>query len=172
MEKLLFGGLFVAMFIGSYVITYNHGERAGSESVYSLWEAENTKRDEAYQKLELELAAKQAVHTHQQKELSDELATTTAAFQATLAGYRTDFDSRLQLATTRAGIYQRQATGSALEQQRLARHAAELDRTLEEGRALVRELGATVKQRDRTIYALGQLILNDRTLLTGETHGY
>lgn len=172
MEKLLFGGLFVAMFIGSYVITYNHGERSGGEAVYSLWGAENEKRDEAYQKLELELAAAKATHTLRQKELSDELATSTAAFQATLDGYRIDYDSRLQLATSRAGIYQRQARGSALEQERLARHAAELDRSLEEGRALVRELGATVKQRDRTIYALGQIILNDRTLLTGETHGY
>lgn len=172
MEKLLWAGVFTGMLIASYVITYKHGERDGSEATQKLWSAENALRDEAYKKVQDVLAETQAVHAKRQKELSNELATSTAAFEATLAGYRTDYDNRLQLATSRAGVYQRQARGSAIEQERLARHAAELDRSLEEGRGLVRELGETVRQRDRTIKALGQLILNDRTLLTGETHGY
>lgn len=172
MGKLFWAGVLAGLVVISYVYTYKTGENAGSNAVSLQWAEENGLRDAAYKKLEDENAAQQAVHTQRQKELSDELATSTAAFQATLDGYRTDYADRLQLATTRAGIYQRQARGSAVEQERLARHAAELDRSLEEGRALVRELGATVEQRDRTIQALGQLILNDRTLLTGDTHGY
>ena len=172
MGRLFWAGALAGLIIASYVFTYKYGEHAGEASVAADWAAENGRRDKAYQKLEKENAAMTAVHTQQQKELSDELAASTATFQATLDGYRTDYNGRLQLATTRAGIYQRQARGSAVEQERLAKHAAELDRSLEQGRALVRELGATVEQRDRTIRALGQLILNDRTLLTGETHGY
>ncbi|MNQ59263.1 hypothetical protein D3C85_734950 [compost metagenome] len=172
MGKLFWAGALAGLLLASYAFTYKHGEQAGAAKVSADWAGENTRRDEAYAKLKKENADLQTAHTQRQKELSDELAASTATFQATLDGYRIDYDGRLQLATTRAGVYQRQARGSATEQERLAKHAAELDRSLEEGRALVRELGATVEQRDRTIRALGQLILNDRTLLSGETHGY
>lgn len=171
MEKLFYAGLLAALIAATYGLTYKYGELSGATSVSAEWDKESKRRDDAYSALEQELVAKTAAHQIREKELSDELATSTSAFQATLAGYRTDYDNRLQLATNRAGVYQRQARGSADEQQRLARHAAELDRSLEEGRALVRELGETLGQRDRTIHALGQVILNDRTLFTGEPNG-
>lgn len=171
MEKLFYAGLLAALIAATYGLTYKYGELGGATSVSAEWAKENKRRDDAYSALEQELAAKTAAHQTREKELGDELVAANETFQATLDGYRTEFAGRLLSSETRAGVYQRQANGSALEQQRLARHAAELDRSLEEGRALVRELGETLGQRDRTIHALGQIILNDRTLFTGEPNG-
>lgn len=171
MEKLFYAGLLAALIAGSYAMAFKYGEFTGSTKVSAEWQQENDDRDKAYTALEKKNASEREAHQQREKELGDELATATATYQATLNGFRSDYDHRLLLAEGRAGVYQRQARGSADEQQRLARHAAELDRALEEGRALVRELGETVRQRDRTIFALGQIILNDRTLFTGEPNG-
>lgn len=96
--------------------------------------------------------------------ISNELAAKEKEHAEALAALRSDLDGRLQLATTRQGIYQRQAQGSSAERDRLASHAAELDRTLEQGRSLVRELRETVGQRDATIRLLSEQITADRLL--------
>lgn len=171
MEKLFYAGLLAALIAGTYAMAFKYGEYTGSTEVSAEWKKENDNRDNAYTALEKKNASEREAHQQREKELGDELATTNETFQATLDDYRTEFAGRLLSSETRAGVYQRQANGSAIEQQRLARHAAELDRSLEEGRALVRELGETLGQRDRTIHALGQIILNDRTLFIGEPNG-
>lgn len=96
--------------------------------------------------------------------ISNELAAKEKEHAEALAALRADLTGRLQLATTRQGIYQRQAQGSSAERDRLASHAAELDRTLEQGRSLVRELRETVGQRDATIRLLSEQITADRLL--------
>ena len=171
MEKLFYAGLLAALIAGTYAMAFKYGEFTGSTEVSTQWKKENDDRDNAYTALEKKNASEREAHQQREKELGDELKQAELDYETTLTGYRTDYASRLLLAEGRAGVYQRQARGSADEQQRLARHAAELDRSLEEGRALVRELGETLGQRDRTIHALGQIILNDRTLFTGEPNG-
>lgn len=172
MTKLLIAVVLAGLVASTYVFTYKYGEHDGVLDTTKAWDAENDSRDEAYRKLEKENTALQAAHTAKQNELEKQLDEASANYASSLQLVHNEFANRLLSSETRAGVYQRQARGSATEQERLARHAAELDRSLEEGRALVRELGETVKQRDRVIYTLGQVILNDRTLLTGETNGY
>lgn len=168
MNKALAAGAF-ALAVGlSYFLTYNAGETSGENKVQKKWDqAEDIKRTEIDTlKGEISVLVKQ--HKAAQEKLTDELALANARFEDELSGYRRDADSRLQQSNNRADVYQRQANGAASERDRLARHAAELDRSLEEGRALVRELGATLRQREVTIKALGGIILNDRTLLESE----
>lgn len=100
--------------------------------------------------------------------IANELAAKETAHAKAMADLRADLDGRLQLATTRQGIYQRQAQGTAAERNYLASHAAELDRSLEEGRHLVGELKATIGQRDSAIRALGSMILADRKFFSPE----
>ena len=55
----------------------------------------------------------------------------------------------------RAELYKRKAEGSEVERGSLASHAAELDRSLEEGRRVVKDLRTTVEQRDTELILLG-----------------
>ena len=97
---------------------------------------------------------------------SDELAEKETAHAATLARLSAEYAGRMQLSEQRASRYQRQAQGGAVEQANLARHAAELDRAVEEGRRLVAELATTLRQRDDQLRAVSQQLINDRNLFT------
>lgn len=147
-------------------VTYHVGENAGQRKVMSDWAEENKLRDDATALLNQR--NRNLEHTNQEltTRISDEIAARDKAHAEALVAIRADFDERLRTSATRAGIYQRQAQGSAAERERLASYAAELDRSLEQGRSLVRELGETLRQRDDTIRSLSQQIIADRKLLT------
>lgn len=170
MNKLLLAGATALAFGLSYYMTYLVGHDNGANEITALWEEDKNQRAAEVNKLKGEIAQLQLQHSKVQEELTRELQTATDSFNVAILAARDEFAARLSDSETRAGVYQRQARGSAAEQDRLARHAAELDRSLEEGRALVRELGATLRQREVTIRALGGIILNDRTLLENQ-HG-
>lgn len=56
-----------------------------------------------------------------------------------------------------------------VSQANLASHAARLDRSLEEGRRMVAELSATLRQRDDQLRAVSKQLENDRSLfMTGD----
>lgn len=166
LEKLFFAGLLSVLVVGSYGLTYKFGMMSGAVVVSKEWQKDNKLRNDAVAEIKQEFAAKEALHKQKTQEVNDELAQATTQHAAALAALRADLTVRMQHSENRAGIYQRQSQGSAAERDRLAEHAAKLDRTIEEGRSLVTELGATVKQRDATIRALSIMVLNDRTLLT------
>lgn len=167
LTNIFYAGVLAAAIAGTYALTFKYGHFTGSMEVYTEWNKANDERAAADAKFQKENAALMAAHATKQKELEEQLDEQGLHFESMLDAARSDFASRLQLAEGRAGVYQRQAQGSRAEQIRLAEHAAELDRSLEQGRALVRELGETVRQRDRTIGILREVIINDRTL-TGE----
>jgi hypothetical protein len=172
LEKLALPLAFVGLFAGSIGLVYKLGNLNGTYESNRQWAAETELREAAMNKLQGEYTILQSQHAQRVKELTHELTLADAQHEDELSRYRSDYAGRVQLAERRAEVYQRQARGSSLEQDRLAKHAAELDRSLEEGRGLVRELGEVVRQRDRTIHTLGQIILNDRTLFSGEPNGY
>lgn len=149
----------------SYKMTYTVGKLEGAKEVQQDWDKQEAARLAEINKTRGELDVLTKQHAKAQKEYEDELAASALAHEDELSRYRREYDDRLQLANSRARVYQRQANGSAAERDTLARHAAELDRSLEEGRSLVRELRQTLGQREVTIRALGGIILNDRTLL-------
>lgn len=120
------------------------------------------------EKLQQDIQTASVTHTKEMQEIRDGWTEAQKAYTLDLAGIRAEYDSRLLLSEKRAGIYQRQAKGSSTEQERLATHAAELDRSLEEGRQLVGELKATIGQRDSAIRALGSMILTDRKFFSAE----
>lgn len=165
MIKIL-GAVAVLAALGfSHWYAYDSGAQNGANGIQVQWDRDEKLRTAEINKLKGEIALKEKQHTKVQEELTLELSTATSNYNAALLTAYAEFADRLSTSEKRAGVYQRQARGSAAEQNRLARHAAELDRTLEEGRSLVRELGQTLRQREVTIRALGGIILNDRTLL-------
>lgn len=72
---------------------------------------------------------------------------------------------RLRQSQDRVRIYQRQAQAGSAEVERLASHAAELDRSIVEGKRVAAELAATVRLRDSQLIELGSQIKADRAVL-------
>lgn len=139
--------------------------KAGADSVQSKWDEENGRRD-----LETErIKAKNLQLSQENKDLSAQITTSlenaNAKHAKALAAVRAEFDARMRKSETRAGIYREQAEGGTAECQRLASHAAELDRSLEQGRSLVEELRTTLGLRDEQLRQLGEQIRADRALL-------
>lgn len=165
MNKVLVAGAF-ALAVGlSYYQTYIVGSQDGAKQVQQQWDEHEKKRTAEIIKLKDQLAELVTQHQLKEKEYADAIQKAELDAKNRIAAIHTDYAKRLLLAEDRAGVYQRKANGSQAEREHLARHAAELDRSLEQGRSLVRELRETVRQREITIRALGGIILNDRSLL-------
>lgn len=154
----------VALFGSGWYFGANHAETAAE---LTATEKELT-HSRLINKLQTDLETASVIHTTELQEIRDAWTEAQEAYTLDVAGIRADYEQRLLLSKTRAGVYQRQAKGSSVEQERLAAHAAELDRSLEEGRQLVKELKATIGQRDSAIRALGSMILTDRKFFSPE----
>lgn len=157
--------LVISMALTSYMI-WDAGFDSGSQSVQAKWDADKEAHRKAMDALQDKYANLEAQNRVQNQRNSDELAEKETAHAATLARLSAEYAGRMQLSEQRASRYQRQAQGGAVEQANLARHAAELDRAVEEGRRLVAELATTLRQRDDQLRAVSQQLINDRNLFT------
>lgn len=166
LTSLYLFALVILLAIGSLFLAHRVGKANGSAVVQAAWDKQDVVRQAEISRIELELARKESEHTIESKRISAALEKTNHDYQIALTELESVYTKRLLLSTQRASTYQRQANGTALERDTLAQHAAELDRTLEEGRRLVRELRDTLEQREVVIQELGKQILLDRNLLT------
>lgn len=151
--------------VGCFGLVYKIGTMDGASTVTVEWDKSKKAYDAQIATLRETVAYKETKHALESKRISDELAQAKLQFENTLTSYRADYDLRLLSSDARASVYQRAAKGTAAERDDLAAHTAKLDRSLEEGRSLVRELGETVRQYEVTIRALTAQILTDRDLL-------
>lgn len=159
-----FGIKLLLLFAGS-VSLYLLGSHSGAKEVQLEWDLEKAGRDAVTSVLKERNKHLETESVRLSEENTERLKANEKAYQDALATARTEYDKRLRLSEGRAGIYRQQAEGSASERERLASHAAELDRTLEQGRSLVRELRETLGLRDSQIEALSNQIRTDRKLL-------
>lgn len=152
--------------VGIIYSAYYFGSKHGQQKVQSLWDDQKEADRKATDKLKAEYAQTEALLRAENAKVTHELSQANKKYEVELTQLRSDYDKRLRSSNERAQVYQRQAESGAAECRNLAVHAAKLDRNLEEGRSLVRELRATVGQRDDTIRALSQQLLNDRKLFS------
>lgn len=166
--KILVGGIIILLLGSANVLTYVKGVSTGSKEVLDQWNQAKQKQLDEYLKQQQEYDHLVATLRVENQTLTDTLAEKEKAYEVSMVIIRADHAKRLQLSEQRTNYYQRQAKGSTIEQANLASHAARLDRSLEEGRLVARELSATVRQRDDQLRVLGQQLINDRKLLTLE----
>ena len=149
----------------SYVLTYQLGKQISYEKVHNEWNIERQATKAKIAELKQEYEAYESEYEKTIQNLSAQLQDSKDSFNSELARIHDDYSNRLLNSEERASIYQRQSEAGASERRSLADHAARLDRSLEEGRHLVRELGATLRQREREIGVLSSQIQADRQLL-------
>ena len=160
------GGLVVAaLLFGSVALVYKIGQMDGKAEIQAKWDDAVDAYEDRIEKLNVVIAGKETEHKLLSEKNSDELARTQEEHAKALVALRTDYVERLLSSTNRASVYERLSRGTASERDRLVQHSAELDRTLEEGRSLVRELRQTLGQCEVTVGVLGTQILLDRNLL-------
>ena len=153
----------------SVYLIHDAGYDSGSSDVQVKWDEEKASYKKAMDTLRDQYATLEAKARIDNQRNSDELAEKEKAYAVALVELRREYDGRLLQSDKRAGYYQRLAKGGAVEQANLASHAARLDRSLEEGRRMVAELSATLRQRDDQLRAVSKQLENDRSLfMTGD----
>ena len=168
--KKLAPWILATLVIGSLIWWVSHTSYvAGQRDIQEQWDAERATYKKAIDTLKDQYATLESKVRIDNQRNSDELAEKELSHAVTLARLNSEYAGRMQLAEQRASRYQRLAKGGAVEQANLARHAAELDRSLEEGRRMVAELSATLRQRDDQLRAVSKQLENDRSLfMTGD----
>lgn len=141
------------------------GYMYGKDSVQEQWDKQKLTDALNVQKLQQDYKEKEKTHTQITEELRREIKELEHNYKASIDNARDEYVSRLRDSETRASIYKRQAESGTIEHRNLANYAAELDKSLERGRDLVRRLRITLGQREREIGILSQQIHADRSIL-------
>lgn len=157
-------GLVSVIFVAGFLFGSNHGKL----EVQHKWDNEKLGYQEQIAELQRQVIIGQAIHAKKLKQVEDKLREADQTYTKAIAAGHREYNARLQQSEARSKVYQRAAEGSPVERDNLARHAAELDRSLEEGRSLVRELGETLRLRDTQLQQVGEQLINDRNLFTGQ----
>ncbi len=156
----------VPIFILGYLL-YAHGKDTGETKVNLEWKKEKEATNQRIQDLMVDIGVREQKHRNEATRIAEELENSNAKFQADIADMRADYDKRLRESNARADIYQRLSKAGPAQQERLAGYATRLDGSLAEGRSVVKELRATIEQRDRELRLLGAQIIAYRTLMGG-----
>ena len=165
-QSAIAGLIAIALFAGSTTYFYLHGKTVSASEVQSKWDKQNKLYDTAIAGLKDHYGMLEAANRTKTEELTHDLAEAQKNHDVAIANAQSDFDKRLLKSQARADYYKRMSEGGSLECRNLASHAAELDRSLEEGRLVVRELRETLGLRDKQLIALGDKLQADRKLLT------
>ena len=168
--KKLAPWILATLVIGSLIWWVSHTSYvAGQRDIQEQWDAEKATYKKAIDTLRDQYVTLEAKARIDNQRNSDELAEKEKSHAVALVELRREYDGRLLQSDKRASYYQRLAKGGAVEQANLASHAARLDRSLEEGRRMVAELSATLRQRDDQLRAVSKQLENDRSLfMTGD----
>lgn len=144
---------------------YMVGNIKGSAAVTKQWDKAKNEQLEKIIALQDELSRKGEAHRQENDRISGQLRKTEVDYAKTVAALDAERTQRLLNSTQRAASYLERAEAGTAECRSLASHTAKLDRALEEGRSLVKELGSTIERRDSELRLLGAQIQNDRKLL-------
>ena len=151
---------------------YIAGVDAGKTAVQKDWDKQVAEQSAVAAKLKQQIEVAESIHRTKEKESTHALAEARRIAEVAVANQRAEYERRVQQSSERTTEYVRMAEAGKAERGNLARHTAELDRSLEEGRQLVQELRTVVELRDSQLTEVGQQLLQTRALLeAGEPDG-
>lgn len=160
-KTLLLSLLILLALLGGGYAMYRVGYSRGFQDVQAEWEQQESRLATKVRELEQR-------HAALQEEVALEAKRVREAHQADVAAQRLVYEQRLSQSARRAEVYRVQAEAGTASAGDLAAHAARLDRALEEGRGLVRELRSALGLREDQLRLLGQQLKSDRRLASEE----
>lgn len=140
-------------------IAYLWGKSVASAEAQSYFLQMEKKWQAEIDVLQLEKESAEQEYKTTIGELNDRITDAEAAHKQVIAGLARDYADRMRKSENRAKTYYDMSQAGAAESAALAAHAAELDRTVEEGRHLVAELRETLGQRDKELTQLGEALI-------------
>lgn len=111
------------------------------------------------QELELEYKVKEQNYLNQIKEADKALYVAKEEYEANISNLKSLHADELLKSQQRAEAYKRTALSGEAQCRSLAEYTAKLDRTLTEGRELVKELRDTLKLRDKQLVEVGNYLV-------------
>ena len=155
------------IFILVVVLASLGGYKIGSvftENKYILGLQQMT--DEA-DRLRESIRKKNTEHQIAQEEHMIELQKLRGNYENTINSLTSEYDGRLLDSEKRSNVYRERFTSTSTECEILAEHTSRLDRTLTEGRELVKRLREHIKQSELSYSEVIKYLINDRNHLNG-----
>lgn len=146
----------VALVLVCISATFYVGYSAGSSEVRQQWVAEQ--KANTAKANELKVNYEEQLNEYRQKtdSLSKEIYDTRTQYDDRIATIKSDYTNRLLNSEQRASVYKRMSEAGKCTSDDLSAYTAKLDRSLTEGRELVRELRELIKLRDQQLNQLGK----------------
>ena len=146
----------VALVLVCTSATFYVGYSAGSAKVKQQWVAEQ--KANTVKVNELKVNYEEQLNEYRQKtdSLSKEIYDTRTQYDNRIATIKSDYTNRLLNSEQRASVYKRMSEAGKCTSDDLSAYTAKLDRSLTEGRELVRELRELIKLRDQQLNQLGK----------------
>lgn len=159
-NKLLIVGIAV-----TFIVSFIAGLRIGSERVQIKFDSYKLGIEKKYLEQELQIKQLEKLHKDTEVKYIDKLNDLKDTYEKDISFVTDDYSNRLLQSETRVSLYRKQVRESCNGSEDLANHTAKLDRSLEQGRALVKELRSTLILREDQLRTMGQIIQNDRSKL-------
>lgn len=112
-----------------------------------------------------ELKKLRDTHQEQQQDLLDQIEESKREYSNTVAVISSEFNDRMLESEKRSNLYRERLSTSSLECRQAAEQLSRLDRSLTEGRELVRELAEDLKQYKLASKQIMEYLANDRNFL-------
>ena len=152
----------VVFIVGECVLL---GVKHGESTINAKWQKEKRETAEALLVLNGKIKQQEFGHRQETTRIDEQLRKTEDRYEEATSALVAERTQRLRQSDQRAATYAAQAQAGSDQCRSVAGHAAELDRSLEEGRGLVGELKEALGRRDDQLRLLGAQINNDRSLL-------
>lgn len=139
----------------------------GKEKVQLEWDREKETQEQVTKEIQNKYEELYKFHKEYVEYISSQLNTKEKENEERIADIERKHLDGLRKSEDRASVYRRKAEAGEAESRDLANHAAELDRSLVEGKRVAAELAATVRLRDEQIKALGTMLTTTYSIVEG-----
>ena len=146
----------VALVLVCTSATFCVGYSAGSSEVKQQWVAEQKANTVKVNELKVNYEEQLSEYRQKTDSLSKEIYDTRTQYDNRIATIKSDYTNRLLSSEQRASVYKRMSEAGRCTSNDLSAYTAKLDRSLTEGRELVRELRELIKLRDQQLNQLGK----------------
>jgi len=155
------------LFILVVVLASLGGYKTGSVLTENKYILELQEIVDESNKLRESVRKKNTDHQIAQEEHLLEIQKLRGNYENTINSLTSEYDSRLLDSEKRSSLYRERFTSTSTECEILAEHTSRLDRTLTEGRELVKRLREHIKQSELTYSEVIKYLINDRNHLNG-----
>lgn len=146
----------VALVLVCTSATFCVGYSAGSSEVKQQWVAEQKANTAKVNELKVNYEEQLNEYRQKTDSLSKEIYDTRTQYDERIATIKSNYTNRLLDSEQRASVYKRMSEAGRCTSNDLSAYTAKLDRSLTEGRELVRELRELIKLRDQQLNQLGK----------------